>query len=418
MAYMKFGWHETAPDLFMPIKLNQPIQRGIEPEFGDMYNITTGLDAVGAYDMKRHGRPPTEPENLFQSIERFQGDQGLKVDGLINPRGPTLARLNEVLPAKLPRPEFPNPLSPTDSNKAGGATLADVFKERARQGLSPVISSSPDDPWSVGKVIAPARQPHDPNNPQFYTPTGSTIEEIFKERRRQGLSPVISSSSDDPWSVRPATALSAQQIGQVDSARLPFNEKQLNRDVREHDQRDEQSRARRIARSEVYLRELPPPSNGPIDVNGLYSILRFDRNGPSLAQASLRNPPLASLMGVSGLVLRQRIHAMVESRLGRIDDMDVDAIRHALWNFRLVRSGHDPETVRELMDAYERSNIPQYSNPSLWHGDRLMDLYNNHVGRALALDPRNHDRNDLDVIIAAWRSGRLQRRPFHLPGNG
>lgn len=40
-----------------------------------------------------------------------------------------------------------------------------------------------------------------------------------------------------------------------------------------------------------------------------------------------------------------------------------------------------------------------------------MDLYNNHVGRVLALDPANRKRQPEDVVMDALRAGRLQTRP-------
>lgn len=41
-----------------------------------------------------------------------------------------------------------------------------------------------------------------------------------------------------------------------------------------------------------------------------------------------------------------------------------------------------------------------------------MDLYNNNVGRRLALDPANRGRQAEEVILEAIQNGKLQTRPF------
>ena len=44
--------------------------------------------------------------------------------------------------------------------------------------------------------------------------------------------------------------------------------------------------------------------------------------------------------------------------------------------------------------------------------ERLMDLYNNNVGRRLAMDPKNWNRDPEQVILDALRRGELQTKPF------
>lgn len=68
----------------------------------------------------------------------------------------------------------------------------------------------------------------------------------------------------------------------------------------------------------------------------------------------------------------------------------------------------DAAFSKEITDAIEIS-IRGY-HP----GDRLMDLYNNNVGRQLALDPRNEGRNDEEVILEALKDGKLQTHYFNV----
>lgn len=84
-----------------------------------------------------------------------------------------------------------------------------------------------------------------------------------------------------------------------------------------------------------------------------------------------------------------------------------DAFRHALWAYKMAKDIGDG-AARTFGDSHERNDQPD--------GERLMDLYNNAIGRQLATDPRNKDRSDEEVIREAIKAGRLQTRPFNIPG--
>ena len=45
-------------------------------------------------------------------------------------------------------------------------------------------------------------------------------------------------------------------------------------------------------------------------------------------------------------------------------------------------------------------------------GERLMDLYNNEVGRRLAMDPKNRGRPAEEVIMEALHNDRMQVSQF------
>ena len=82
----------------------------------------------------------------------------------------------------------------------------------------------------------------------------------------------------------------------------------------------------------------------------------------------------------------------------------IDAYRHAYWSFRMARElGADQ--AKEVGDAYER----RFRNR---HGPMLMDLYNNRVGRELALDPLNQNRSADEVVSEALAAGKLRAFPF------
>ena len=89
-------------------------------------------------------------------------------------------------------------------------------------------------------------------------------------------------------------------------------------------------------------------------------------------------------------------------------DGEGDGFRHALWSYMMTKDlGAD--TAKTIGDGHERSGVDS-------DGACLMDLYNNAVGRQLALDPANRGRPDQEVIRDAIRNGQLQTRPFEVRG--
>lgn len=88
---------------FEPLELEKPLARGKASDLGDVTSVADALANLDAYDKGRHGNPPLVPETLFRAIEDFQRDQGLDVDGVMLPGGPTLGRINALLPKARPR---------------------------------------------------------------------------------------------------------------------------------------------------------------------------------------------------------------------------------------------------------------------------------------------------------------------------
>ena len=78
---------------------------------------------------------------------------------------------------------------------------------------------------------------------------------------------------------------------------------------------------------------------------------------------------------------------------------DLDAARHALWTYKMTKS-MGAETAREFSKAHERENIRDQSTTK---GKTLMDLENGEVGIRLALDAKNRNRDDLEVILEAFK---------------
>jgi hypothetical protein len=90
---------------------------------------------------------------------------------------------------------------------------------------------------------------------------------------------------------------------------------------------------------------------------------------------------------------------------GAAGEIPVDAVRHALWSYRIAKK-HGASAAKDILDAHEL-RVPSQ------HGDRLMDLFNNMIGRQLAANKDNHGRPDIDVIMEALKKGKLRLKYYN-----
>ncbi|XP_077998191.1 uncharacterized protein LOC144451263 [Glandiceps talaboti] len=79
------------------------------------------------------------------------------------------------------------------------------------------------------------------------------------------------------------------------------------------------------------------------------------------------------------------------------------AFFHALYSYRLTKV-YGPLIAKQFGDAHQRSYARAVSS-------RLMDLFNNEVGRCLGSIKSNHDASDVDVVSTALKAGKLQTKP-------
>lgn len=149
--------------------------------------------------------------------------------------------------------------------------------------------------------------------------------------------------------------------------------------------------------------------NAPGARTPTYEDLQFDPNG-SKENDFFREHPIDTLKAMAaigrGLMNTANTYGSgpldYKSALRQNDE--VDAHRHAVISHLMAQS-MGPARAKELMDAHERSSPNQ-------DGSRLMDLYNNQVGRSAPEDaPVNFFRPGLAIEDARAR-GLLRRSPF------
>ena len=129
--------------------------------------------------------------------------------------------------------------------------------------------------------------------------------------------------------------------------------------------------------------------------------LGFDPGGAAEWGAFLRHPwdaLKARELGEQAKALTQKLYP---NDPGRRHNDAADAFRHAYWSYTMART-FGPAEAQLFSNAHEISS----PNPA---GERYMDLYNNQVGRDLAMSGRGVS---IDVIKSAIAKGSTRNSPF------
>ena len=154
------------------------------------------------------------------------------------------------------------------------------------------------------------------------------------------------------------------------------------------------------------------PSVAPdacVDTEAMYDELGFDPGGPTELEFVKKNP----IDSIGGYISKEATEGATEREFPTNEvkhNDDADAFRHAYFSYTLAGLvGSD--TAKEIGDAHEISA----PNPS---GERLMDLYNNSVGRDLNDDPDSKWKLPSEVIQDALSEGKLKTSPFKTKDTG
>lgn len=80
--------------------LIKKIARDVQSDLDDVAKSKFALTSLGYYDDSETGLSPYADDDLFHSIKSFQKENGLKIDGIMNPDGPTQEKINEKFKEK------------------------------------------------------------------------------------------------------------------------------------------------------------------------------------------------------------------------------------------------------------------------------------------------------------------------------
>lgn len=171
----KFGSEFPPPsrfDLSEPFTLASPVGRGAANSPGDVAKVQAVLGATGDHDLAATDGPTGHwSPQLDDNVRRFQKRNTLKVDGLLNPGGPTMNAAQRQLAAEADN----EPRRPGNVN-GPGEWRGDDFKpdsmseqewrELQEQYGGPSGDIVPD--WLKGIIlkVIPPKPPETPSGPQ------------------------------------------------------------------------------------------------------------------------------------------------------------------------------------------------------------------------------------------------------------
>ncbi len=90
--------------MFSPFRLKQPIGEEFNMDLDDSLNTKKALANLGHMKVPDHGLTEYPDRPMLDGVKSFQREQGLAVDGVMKPDGPTIKRLNETLEKKQASP--------------------------------------------------------------------------------------------------------------------------------------------------------------------------------------------------------------------------------------------------------------------------------------------------------------------------
>lgn len=98
--------------MLSPFKIKKPIGASYKLEEEDVLKTKKALSGLGFYKEPKTGATPWPDSKMFEGLKSFQKKEGLKVDGLMKPKGPTERKISQTLSGLENK-----------AKEAGGATL-------------------------------------------------------------------------------------------------------------------------------------------------------------------------------------------------------------------------------------------------------------------------------------------------------
>jgi len=124
----------------------------------DVFKTKSALNAVGSYEVPDFGITEIPDTNMIDGLKKFQANNGLKVDGVMKPGGPTENVLGQTLA----------------SQGVSTADLLETSKVHDAPLSEPTISKPPQTSWSASAPLGQPPKPKSAKIPKIDPTTGLT----------------------------------------------------------------------------------------------------------------------------------------------------------------------------------------------------------------------------------------------------
>lgn len=122
--------------MFFPFKLKSTLGRSYNVALDDVLRTKAVLKKLGYYSTRNQEMSPYPDDAMFTGIEKFQRDNGLRVDSVVKPDGQTLKAMNSTLEMQPAAETAELPDTDDQQQAAAVAIPAIVYKVAEFLGMS------------------------------------------------------------------------------------------------------------------------------------------------------------------------------------------------------------------------------------------------------------------------------------------
>ncbi len=189
-----------------PFSLNQTIGSSYPADPDDVLRTKKGLNRLGFYAVPKYGMTPWTDDELFAGLKNFQRDNGLAVDGIMKPGGPTQSLLWRRLSGRKDERD----LTPTSFAPRSGLGKGEKNREEDVLGLRRSLAGLGFMPGSeaasketlfdspLEKAIKNLQGKHGLKEDGIIRPKGPTLEVLAKR-----LKNLVEGDDDDDDYIKP-----------------------------------------------------------------------------------------------------------------------------------------------------------------------------------------------------------------------
>jgi|GEM_PF-4542450 len=430
----------------------------------DVFKTKSALNAVGNYDVPNFGITDIPDMGMIDGLKKFQSNNGLKVDGVMKPGGPTESALGQTLvssgvstadlmeKAKTPSiiPDVPKPSStrPQTSWSATipvGSSPKPKSKVAPTTGLTDPLSSAPKGKMPTKKQWEDVAKLQQQKVSTAIIPQGDTVQQRIQsmmtdkryndkqdnrlrehvQKQFQNAYPSTVEYDETGKMVQPKAVIAPQEVepfdpdGDLQRTLLQSTEPKpaimdkinpethpiLTTNMVEEEVNQETAQNHSLSHREKSIMFNSDDEAFPQDFHDEFD---FDPNGEGEKEYAIKNPIDGGRAYLASKNAKEKVRELYGDKVSNAHNNEADAFRHAYWSY-LMTQEIGAEDAKRVGDGHERSRVNDDT-------ERFMDLYNNRLGRQLALDPKNKGRPAEEVIQEAIKTGKLRLRPFRLRG--
>lgn len=375
------GMFDSFQNMF---KIGNTIAADTNTNPDDVVKTKAALAQTGHYEAPPYGITEVPDNAMIDGLKKFQSDNGLKVDGVMKPDGPTQAKIGETL-TKAPTP-MTDPLAPkvTKPKPPKLNPLTDLPEVKMPKLKTAILPEGKTVQQRIQSMMTDKRY-------------GDRHDDRLRSHQFQKAFPGTAEYDETGKMVQPVPVIKPDEVEPFD----PDNELRQKPSITNHHDSDETTVT-------YTMTDNDDTDEDGVDVDQAYRDHGYDEN----AHGDLWNA-VFNEHGLDADTLADEAHKATREEFGNSGgDDESDAFRHAYWSYVMAQK-FGADNAKTIGDGHEANPANSYyGTHNQTDGQTLMDLHNNRAGRELFKEYGNSGLSPKEIIRKALKEGRLQTRPF------